>query len=169
MDLLQKSSSLLLHETKDLAHFTHFIHNVHNQKLQHYVLGKNPTSVQNTITLAQKKDVELCIIEGLHSHNSYHEINSINKQNDNQYKKGPWYACVGPHLIIDCNGLMCNRCKPNLDNHTPAKCSRKRPPDRQQRSNPSHKITALEVNLMVTMTQMFNYQFPPVNQTTSPN
>ena len=41
------------------------------------MLGKNPTSVQDAITLAQKKDV--------HSHDSGHEINNINnKQNDNQ-------------------------------------------------------------------------------------
>ena len=47
------------------------------------MLGKNPTSVLNAITLAQKKNMELCIIEGLHSHVSSHEINNItNKQND---------------------------------------------------------------------------------------
>ena len=54
-DLFLKSSGLPLHQANDLAHITHFICNLHNQKLQHYVLGKNPTSVQNTITLAQKK------------------------------------------------------------------------------------------------------------------
>ena len=54
-DLLSKSSSILPHQAKDLAHITHFICNLHNQKLQHYVLGKSPTSVQNAITLAQKK------------------------------------------------------------------------------------------------------------------
>ena len=54
-DLLLKSSGFLPHLAKDLAHITHFIQNLHNQKLQHYVLGKNPTSVQNTIMLAQKK------------------------------------------------------------------------------------------------------------------
>ena len=32
------------------------------------MLGKNPTSVQNTITFAQKKDAELHIIEGLLIH-----------------------------------------------------------------------------------------------------
>ena len=62
LDLLLKSSGLLLHQAKDLAHITHFIYKLHNQKLQHHVLGKNPTSVQNAITLAQKKDVKLCII-----------------------------------------------------------------------------------------------------------
>ena len=44
LDLLLKSSSLPLHQAKDLAHLTHFICNLHNQKLQHYVLGKNPLS-----------------------------------------------------------------------------------------------------------------------------
>ena len=44
-DLLLMSSGLLPHQAKDLAHITHFICNLHNQKLQHYVLGTNPTSV----------------------------------------------------------------------------------------------------------------------------
>ena len=47
------------------------------------MLGKNPTSVQNAITLVQKKDMELCIIEGLHNHDSGHEFNNIyDKEND---------------------------------------------------------------------------------------
>ena len=41
------------------------------------MLGKNPTSVQNAITLAQKKDVKLCIMEGLHNHDPGQEINNI--------------------------------------------------------------------------------------------
>ena len=41
------------------------------------MLGKNPSSVQNAITLAQKKDAELHIIEGLHNHDPEHEINHI--------------------------------------------------------------------------------------------
>ena len=73
-DLLLKSSGLLPHQAKDLAHITHFVHNLHNQKLQHYVSGKNPTSGQNATTLVQKKDVELHIIEGLHNHDSEYEI-----------------------------------------------------------------------------------------------
>ena len=76
-DFLLKSSSLLPHQAKDLACVTHLICNLHNQKLQNYVLGKNPTSVQNAITLAQKKNMELCIIESLHSHDPGHEINNI--------------------------------------------------------------------------------------------
>ena len=55
-DLLLKSSGFLLHQVKDLAHIMPFICNLCNQKLQHYMLGKNPTSIQNAITLAQKKD-----------------------------------------------------------------------------------------------------------------
>ena len=39
-DLLLKSSGLIPHQAKDLAHITYFICNLHNQKLQHYVLGK---------------------------------------------------------------------------------------------------------------------------------
>ena len=82
-DLLLTSSGLLPHQSKDLAYIMHFICNLHNQKLQHYVLGKNPTSVQNAITIAQNKDAELCIIEGLHNHDPEHENNNISS---NQYQ-----------------------------------------------------------------------------------
>ena len=89
-DLLLKSSGLLPNQAKDLVHITHFIRNLHNQKLQHYVLGKKQTSVQNFITLAQKKDAELRIIEGLHNHDSGHKINNIyTKHNKNPIKIGP--------------------------------------------------------------------------------
>ena len=74
-DLLLKSSGLLPYQAKYLAHITHFICNLHNQIIQHYVLGKNPTSVQNVITLAQKKDAKLTTIEGLHDHDPEHKIN----------------------------------------------------------------------------------------------
>ena len=76
-DLLLKSSGLLLHQAKYLAHITHFICNLHNKKLHYYVLGKNMTSVQNGITIAQKKDAELRIIEGLHNHDPEHKTNNI--------------------------------------------------------------------------------------------
>ena len=56
LDLLLKSSGLLPHQGKDLAQITCFIRNLHNQKLQHYILGKNPISIQNTIMFVQKKD-----------------------------------------------------------------------------------------------------------------
>ena len=79
----------------------YFICNLHNQKLQHYVLSKNPNSVQNAITLAQKKGVELCIIEGLHSHDSDHEINNITNKNDDQNNMGP-LPCSAPH-VRGCN------------------------------------------------------------------
>ena len=59
---------------KDFAHITHFIHNLHDQKLQHYVLHKNPNSVQNAITLAQKKDAELHIITGVHNDDPEHKL-----------------------------------------------------------------------------------------------
>ena len=41
------------------------------------MIGKNPTSVLNVITLAQKKGAELCIIEGSHNHDSSHKVNNI--------------------------------------------------------------------------------------------
>ena len=76
-----------------MAHITQFIYNLHIQRLEHYVLSKNPTSVQNAITLAKRKDAELHIIEGLHNHNSDHEVNNIyNKQNNNENNMGPCHA-----------------------------------------------------------------------------
>ena len=162
-DLLLKSSSLLPHKAKYLAHITYFICNLHNQKLQHYVLGKNTTIVQNAIMFAQKKDAEHCIIEGSHNHNSGHDVNSIyNKQTDNQNNMGSCYACNHPHLVRDCNESICNRCRSNLDNHTPAKCPRKSPLMDSKYQTPLIIITALEINLMVTMTQMCNFLLPPV-------
>ena len=81
------------HQAKDLAHIKHFICSLHNQKLQHCVLGKNVTLVQNAITLVQKKDVELCIIEVLHNHDPEHEINNIsNKQYQN--------SNAGPAMVV---------------------------------------------------------------------
>ena len=44
---------------------------------------------------------------------------------------GPCYACNGPYLVKDCEESICKRCKPNVDIHTPARCPRKRPPNRQ--------------------------------------
>ena len=87
----------------------------------------------------QRKDAELHIIEGLHNHDSGHKVNNIyNKQNNNQNNMGPCHICNGPHFIKYCNESICNRCKPNLDNHTPAECPRKRPLNRQLKSNPSY-------------------------------
>ena len=88
-------------------HITHFIRNLHNQKLQHYVLGKNPTSVQNTIMLVQKKDIELEIIERLHNHDLGHEIINISpSQNDKSNEIGPCQICNGLHFIKDCDETM---------------------------------------------------------------
>ena len=115
-----------MHQAKDSVHITHFIRNLHNQKLKHYLLGKNPTSVQNAIILAQKKDAELKIIGGLHSHDSGHEINNIYpSHNDKSNNIRPCHTCNGPHFIKACNETMCLRCKPNFNNHTPSKCPRK--------------------------------------------
>ena len=129
-DLPLKSSTLLPHKAKDLAHITHFICNLHNQKLQCYVLGKKKTySAQNTIILVQKKN-----------HDPGYKINNIyNKQHENPNSNmGPYLACNGPHLIKDCEDSVCNGCKPNLDNHRPARCPRKGLPSRQQMSNSSY-------------------------------
>ena len=75
------------------------------------------------------------------------------------------HAFNGPHLIKDCNESICNRCKPNLDNHTPVKCLRKRPLTDSKDLTPPIVITDLDINLMATMIQVCNCQFPPVNKT----
>ena len=88
----------------------------------------------------QKKDAELCTIEGWHNHDLGHGVNNIyNKQNENQNNNmGPCNACNSPHLVKDCEDSLCKRCKPILDSHMPARCPRKRPPSRQQKSNSSY-------------------------------
>ena len=35
---------------------------------------------------------------------------------------GICHACNGPHLVKYCNESICNRCKPDLDNHMPTRC-----------------------------------------------
>ena len=55
-DLLLKASGLLLHQVKDLAHIMHFICNLDNQKLQHYMLGKNPSfSAKHHYPISEKR------------------------------------------------------------------------------------------------------------------
>ena len=126
-DLLLKSSALLPDQAKDLTPIMHFICNLHNHKLQHYVLGKNTNSVQNAITLAQKKDAELCIIKGWNNHDPEHEIIQIsNKYQSKSSSPGPYHDCSGPYLIRECKDLVCKGCKPNLDNHAPAQCQNKK-------------------------------------------
>ena len=50
--------------------------------------------------LAQKKDIELRIIEGLHNHDSGYEINNIYpKPNNKPINIGPCHACNGPYVI----------------------------------------------------------------------
>ena len=56
---------------------------------------------------------------------------------------GPCHAHNSPHLVRDCNESICSRCRPNLDKHTPAKCIRKRLPNRQQKSNPFYNNTSI--------------------------
>ena len=80
------------------------------------MLGKNPTSVQNAIMLAKKKDAELCIIKGLHNHDSGHEINNIYpKHNDKPVNIGLCHTCNDPHLIKNYNESTCGTCNLNLD------------------------------------------------------
>ena len=109
LDLLLRSSGLLPHQAKDLAHIAHYIRNLHNQKLQHYILGENPMSVQNAISLAQMKDAELKIIEGLNNHEVDHKIHNItlNQKDKPTSPSGPCHACNGPYFIKDCDEAIC--------------------------------------------------------------
>ena len=101
------------------------------------MLGKIPTSVQNAIMLAQKKDAEIHIIKSLHNHDSGHKVNTIYpKQNNKQINKWPCHACNGLHLIKDYNESTCIRCKPNLDDHTQSDYPRRFSVNKQQNINP---------------------------------
>ena len=57
---------------------------------------------------------------------------------DNKNSIRPCYACSGPHFSQDCNDSICSQCRQNLDNHTPAKSIRRRPPNKQQHTASSH-------------------------------
>ena len=89
---------------------------------------------------SSEKDAELCIIQGLLNHDPEHKIKNIsNKQYQNQKcNTGLCHGCSGSCLIKDCKDSVCKRCRPNLDNHAPARCPRKRSPNRQQWLNPSY-------------------------------
>ena len=52
---------------------------------------------------------------------------------------GPCHACSGRHLIKDCNESICNRCKPNLANHTLTKYPRKGSPTKYPRKRHSNR------------------------------
>ena len=155
----------LPHQAKDLAHITHFICNLLNQKLQHYMFGKNPTSVQNAIMLEQKRMWNYSLFKAYIIMIQDTKLTTfiINK-NDNQNNMGPCHVCNCPHLVKDCEESICKRCKPNLDSHTPARCPRKSTSNRQQKLTLIILKTVLEISLMVTMTQIYNCVFPPVNQ-----
>ena len=90
--------------------------------------------MQHTIILAQKKDVELCIIEGLHNHDRVHENNHIcnNQYQSQNSNPGLCHGCSGPHLVRECKNSVCKRCKPNLDSHVPARCPSRKTPAKQQ-------------------------------------
>ena len=75
---------------------------------------------------------------------------------------GSCHACSGPHLVKDCEESICKKCKPNLDSHMPARCPRKRLQTNSKSQNLLILITALEISLIVTMTQTCNYPFQPV-------
>ena len=54
-DIILKSSRLLPHQAKDLAHIMHFIRILHNQKLQHNVLGKKNSHQLRTLLCSHRK------------------------------------------------------------------------------------------------------------------
>ena len=166
-DLLLKSSGLLPYQAKDLAHITHFIRNLHNQKLQHYILGKSPTSVQNVIMLVQRKDAELKIIEGLHSNDLDNEVHNINlSQTDKPNNPAPCHACNGPHLIKDCNNTIFLNVNPTLIIILHLNAPGDAPPTDPLTT--THLTTIqLEIHTKLTTTQnlTYNFWFPPTNWT----
>ena len=46
-------------------------------------------------------------------------------------KPGPYHGSSGPRLIRYCENSVCKRCKPNLDNHVPARCHNRQCPTKQ--------------------------------------
>ena len=126
-----------------MAPITHFIYNVYKQMLQHYMLGKNPSSAQSAIVLAQKKMQNLALLVYTVLIQVMELATLIISNIINQNNMGPFHACSGPHLVRDCNESICNRCRPNLDSHTPAKCIRKRPLNSQKHSNPSYNNNSI--------------------------
>ena len=110
------------------------------------MLGKNPTSVHNAITISQKKDDELHIIEGFHNHDPEHKINNISsKQYQSQNSNiGPCHGCSGPHLIKDHENSVCKRCKQNLDNHVLARCTKRKSPTKEHWPNLLYNISPLK-------------------------
>ena len=127
LDLLLNSSSLLPHQAKDLAHIMHFNCKLHNQKLQHCMLGQNLTSVQNAITLIQKKmwnsalfKVYIVMIQAIKSTLLVNKL--ITK------------TTLDPAMLVE----VCTLCKIAMNqyaidadqtySHTPAKCIMRRPP-----------------------------------------
>ena len=64
-------------------------------------------------------DAELKVIEGLHSNDLDQKIHNINlSQVEKPINPRPCHACNGPHFIKDCNGTICLKCKPHINNHT---------------------------------------------------
>ena len=51
---------------------------------------------------------------------------------------GPYHACNGPHLIKDCEELICKRYKPILDSHTLTGCLKKDSPADSKSEIPSY-------------------------------
>ena len=51
----------------------------------------------------------------------------------------PCHACNVPYFIKDCNEVVCLRCKPKLDNHSPAKYPRKHPSSHPVNNNTPYR------------------------------
>ena len=97
--------------------------------------------VQNAITLAQKKDTEFNMLEGLHNHEADHKVHNItlNQKEKTTGCPGPCHACNGLHFIKDCDEVICFRCRLNLNKHSPAKCPRRCPSNHPVNNNSSHR------------------------------
>ena len=99
-DFLLKSSGLLTHQAKYLTHITYFIHNLYNQILHHNVLGKNPASVQNTITIGQKKMLNYTLLKAyiIMIQNNKLTISSNKLYQNLNSNTGSYHGWSSPHL-----------------------------------------------------------------------
>ena len=121
------------------------------------MLAKSPSSVQNANILAQKKDVELHIIESLHNHDPGHQV-IINKIIIKITLDPAMLATAHTLLkivmnqyVIDASQILTIIQQPNVLGKYPTIDSKNQ--------TPLIIIIALEINLIVRMTQMWNFCF----------
>ena len=79
---------------------------------------------------------------------------------------GPHHGCTGPHLIKNCESSVR---KPSLEYHVPARCARRKPPTKQQWSNPLYNNSPLRNLPNGHNNSNIHCPYLKVNQTISQN